>query len=344
MQSPVHIDMLGNIQQSAVPAFELIKDELVKVKQLINEELTAYQLSGQDSWVPNQKNIILSAVQLVRGGKMIRPAFVLLAGSAVGKITEEHIRAAAVFEIIHNATLLHDDVIDDGQKRRGQPTINSLWGNESAVLLGDFLLSRVFKMCTKLKQRVAKEIADATARVCEGELRQVSERQNWQLSETQYLDIITEKSASVFSSCCFLGGFLAKGTETQLRTLRRFGLNAGIAFQITDDLLDIIGNENETGKTLRSDAVKNKLTLAVIHLLTAADESEKDIIKTKLITTGESKVDLAKMLKSFGSLEYAYGRAQEFAAQAVAALADLKDSDAKNALIETAKFMANRAV
>jgi octaprenyl-diphosphate synthase len=240
--------------------------------------------------------------------------------------------------------LLHDDVIDDGQKRRGQPTINSLQGNESAVLLGDFLLSRVIKMCTTLEQRVAKEIAATSARVCEGELRQVSERQNWQLSETQYIDIITEKSASVFSCCCFLGGLLAQGTETQLNALSSFGLNAGIAFQITDDLLDITGDETKTGKTLGSDVDKNKLTLAVIHLLKAADENEKNVVKGELSATGKSRVILTEMLKSYGSLEYARSRAQEFVAKAIAAIDHLKDSDAKETLIETAKFMADRAV
>jgi octaprenyl-diphosphate synthase len=255
--------------------------------------------------------------------------------------------------MIHNATLLHDDVIDDGQRRRGQPTINSLWGNESAVLLGDFLLSRALKMCAKLDSEVTKEIAVTAGRVCGGELRQVSESRNWQLSEMEYIDIITEKSASVFSSCCYLGGLLSKGTETQLQSLRCFGLNAGIAFQITDDLLDIIGDERKTGKTLGSDVDKNKLTLPVIHLLKMIDERGKSEIIEKL-NAKRGSTELAEvytlypnfieMLESYGSLEYARSRAKEFVEKAIAALADLKESSAKNALIETAKFLASRAV
>jgi len=334
LSSHTRADISDSIPQNEVPAFKIIGGQLQKVKKLINEQLAA---SAKTAAV----NQLLKYANIYRG-KMIRPALILLAGSAVGKITDEHIRIAAVFELIHNATLLHDDVIDDGKKRRGQPTINSLLGNESAVLLGDFLLSRVLNMCTKLQPQAAKEIAVTAARVCEGELRQVNQRQNWQLSETQYIDIITEKSASVFSSCCFLGGLLSKGTEAQLQSLRRFGLNAGIAFQITDDLLDIIGDEDKTGKTLGSDIVKNKLTLAVIHLLKVADESEKSVIISKLSTAGENKVAFAEMLRSYGSLEYARSRAQEFVAKATAALADLKNSDAKDALIETAKFMASR--
>lgn len=344
MESPTHIDpsshvgadISDSIRQGEVSAFKLIGGQLQGVKKLINEQLAA---SAKTTAVKQ----LLEYVN-TRSGKMIRPGLVLLAGNAVGEITDGHIRVAAVIEMIHNATLLHDDVIDDGQKRRGQPTINSLQGNESAVLLGDFLLSRVFKMCTRLEQRIAKEVAAAAARVCEGELRQVGERQNWQLSESQYIDIITEKSASLFSSCCFLGGLLSQGTETQLKSLSGFGLNAGIAFQITDDLLDITGDEIKTGKTLGSDVDKNKLTLAVIHLLKVVDESEKNVIIGKLGAEGENKIALAEMLRSYGSLEYARSRAQEFVAKAIAALADLKDSDAKTALIETAKFMANRAV
>ncbi len=276
-----------------------------------------------------------------RSGKMLRPGLVLLAGRCCGKITDEHIRVAAIVEMIHNATLLHDDVIDEGQKRRGLPTINSLWGNESAVLLGDFLLSRAFKMCAELEPQVARVIAATAIRVCEGELRQVSQRQNWQLSESEYIDIITEKSAALFSSCCYLGGLLARASETQVQSLADFGLNAGIAFQITDDLLDIIGDENKTGKTLGSDVSKHKLTLAVIHLLGAVEEGEKSAVKSKLNAVGESKEALAEMLRCYGSLEYARRRAQEFVGRAVAALAGLKESDAKEALIETARFMAS---
>jgi len=344
MESSAYIDHLlrlragtsSDIQRNDVPAFKLIDGQLRKVKKLIKEQLNISEKTG----IINQ----LLEYMNTCSGKMLRPGLVLLSGSAVNEITDEHLHIAAIFEMIHNATLLHDDVIDDGQRRRGQPTINNLWGNEAAVLFGDFLLSRVFKMCAGLEPRIAKEITATAGRICEGELRQVSESRNWQLGESQYTDIITEKSAYIFGSCCYLGGLLAEGTEMQLQSLRRFGLNAGIAFQITDDLLDIIGDERKTGKTLGSDADKNKLTLALIHLLRAANENEKNAIQNKLSAAGENTATLTEMLRSRGSLEYAQGRAQEFIARAIAALSNLKDSDAKDALIETAKFMVNRAV
>ena len=330
MQRRTYTDVPGNIPLSEVSAFGLISSQLGRVRVLIDEQLSVP--AGAGDIKP-----LLESVS-TRRGKMLRPGLVLLAGGCCGRITEEHIRVAAIVEMIHNATLLHDDVIDEGQKRRGLPTINSLWGNESAVLLGDFLLSRAFKMCAELEPEVARVIAATAIRVCEGELRQVSQRQNWQLSESEYIDIITEKSATLFSGCCHLGGLLARAGEKQVQSLAEFGLNAGIAFQITDDLLDIIGDENKTGKTLGSDVSKHKLTLAVIHLLGVVDDPAP--IRQSLSSIGSG---LAEMLSRYGSLEYARGRAQEFVVKAVEALAGLKESDAKSALIETAKFMASRA-
>jgi len=332
-------DITGSVPQSGVPAFRLIEEQLSRVKELINEQLTAPPKAGD----------IGGLLEYVSGrsGKMIRPGLVLLAGGCCGKITDEHIRVAATIEMIHNATLLHDDVIDEGQRRRGRPTINSLWGNESAVLLGDFLLSRVFKICAELEPQVAGIIAAATIRICEGELRQIVQRRNWQLSESEYIEIITEKSAALFSGCCYLGGLLAQGTEAQVQSLAAFGLNTGIAFQITDDLLDIVGDESKTGKTLGSDADKNKLTLAVIHLLREADETEKNALINSYLerrNTPYDKAALAEMLSRYGSLEYARNRAQEFVAGAVRALDGLQESDAKKALIEMARFTASRTV
>ena len=374
MQLPAYTDISGDLPQNRVPAFKLIDSRLSQIKGLINEQLTA----------PAGAGAINPLLEYVSSGKMLRPGLVLLAGKCSGKITDEHIRVAVIVEMIHNATLLHDDVIDEGQERRGLPTINSLWGNESAVLLGDFLLSRVFKMCAKLEPKVAKVIAATTGRICEGELRQIIQRENWQLSESEYIEIITEKSAALFSSCCYLGGLLGQATEAELRLLTDFGLNAGIAFQIADDLLDIIGDESKTGKTIGRDAAKNKPTLAIIHLLTAVDEGDtsaiidsylvnpvrgtplcgnpNSIMRNNMIQKGEisngvnseaplekknkqySKNGLAEILSRYGSLEYARNRAQEFVAKAVQALASLKESDAKGALIETAKFMASRVI
>jgi len=337
MQSPTHTDTPASAPHGKVPAFRLIAEQLSRVRNLIKQQLTPHAKA-------RDINGLLEHISS-RSGKMIRPGLVLLAGRCCGKITEKHISVAAIIEMMHNATLLHDDVIDEGKKRRGLPTINNLWGNESAVLLGDFMLSHVFKMCAQLESRVADVIATAAVRLCEGELRQVVQKHYWQLNEAEYIDVITEKSAVLFSSSCFLGGFLAGASESQAKLLADFGLNAGIAFQITDDLLDIVGDENKTGKTLGSDVDKHKLTLALIHLLKAVDEREKNTIINSFLDRKDTQYDkntLVEILGRHGSLEYARSRAQEFVATAKRALADLKQSDAKDALIETAEFMAGR--
>jgi len=352
------MDVSGDISRSRIPAFRLIEDQLNQAKELLNKQLT---VSARLSDISQLLDHINS-----RSAKMIRPGLVLLSYRAVrddfdelGRVASsekkpqdtirntqyEAIRIAAIVEMIHNATLLHDDVIDEGQQRRGLPSINSLCGNESAVLLGDFLLSQVFKMCTELELKVTNVIADAAARTCEGELRQVILRRNWQMRESEYIDIITEKTAAFFSSCCRLGALLAKATKTQVQALGRFGLDAGVAFQITDDLLDLTGDESQTGKTVGSDVNTYKPTLPVIHLLRVVERREKTAIINQLNhTAGIRKKALLKMLRSHGSLEYTRERAQEFVDRAVRALAGIKKSSAKEALVETATFMANRAI
>jgi len=368
MKLPINTNITNGIPCSGIPSFRLIEVRLNRVRELINKQLT----------VPAKTDDINRLIEYTnaRSGKMLRPALVLLSYDAVCNTSgekntpEEAIRVAAVVEIIHNATLLHDDVIDEGQIRRGQPTINKLWGNESAVILGDFLLSRVFKMCSDLEPKVINMIATAAARTCEGELRQVIQRHNWQLSESEYIDIITEKSAAFFSSCCGVGALLAQASDSQVQSLECFGLNAGIAFQITDDLLDLTGDESQTGKTAGSDVNKNKLTLAIIDLLRVVDDKERKLVvraSTELSrmslsnpkvyealnqtdeTCGElveskGKAELLKMLRHHRSLEYAHSQAQQFLDKALSALTGLKESCAKEALIETAKFMANREV
>jgi len=337
MQSPTNADISAFTPQNKVPAFRLIAEELRMVGELIKQQLTTSARSRDISE-------LLEHISN-RSGKMIRPGLVLLAGQCCGKITDEHISVAAIVEMMHNATLLHDDVIDEGKQRRGLPTINSLWGNESAVLLGDFILSQVFKMCAELKPKATKVIAAAAVRLCEGELRQAFQKHYWQLNEKEYLDVITEKSAVLFSSSCYLGGQLAGASESQVKSLADFGLNTGIAFQITDDLLDIIGDENKAGKTLGSDIDKHKLTLALIHLLKTANKKKKNTIINSFLNRTDAQYDksaLIEMLDRSGSLEYARSRAKEFIATAKQALSGLKQSVAKDALIETADFMASR--
>ena len=335
MESSISMSDRENTPWRAVPSFRRIDSQLGQVSDLIHESLTARSAAGDLTPLLDHVN--------ARSGKLIRPGLVLLAGACFGPPTQEHIQVSAVLEMIHHATLLHDDVIDDGHVRRGIPTVNRLWGNESAVLLGDFVLSQVFHMAADLDVAAAKIVAQTAIRVCEGELRQVGQRGNWSLGEAEYIDIVTEKSASFFSGCCRLGAMLAHAGERHVESLARFGLLAGIAFQIADDLLDITGDETRTGKTGHSDVAKDKLTLAMIHLLRTADRSQRARVQRMLESQGATRSELVDVLQHAGSLEYAHEQAQEYVAKAIGALADLPAGEARDALAETATFMANRA-
>ena len=318
-------------------AFDLITGELTQVGQVIDKQLTA---------APDSPALASLLDNFQTSGKMLRPALVLLSGRLCGKITEDHIRVAAIIEIIHSATLLHDDVIDEGQQRRGRPTINRLRGNESAVLLGDFLLTRVFDMCADQQPKITKLIAAAVSQTCIGELNQIAQRQNWLLTEQDYIGLIADKTAALFSTSCLLGGLLAGAPQNELGPMADFGTNIGIAFQIADDLIDIMGREVQTGKTLGTDAGKNDITLPVIHLLSSAGESEKANLKEKLSAAAQnesSRIAFEQMLTSSGSLEYAKERALEFVEQAITCLTGFAESEAKAALIGAASRVADRS-
>ncbi len=334
VRESVATDVPADAPWQEIPALRPIDSPLRQVSLLIFRSLAAH--STERELTPLFEHL------RGRSGKMLRPALVLLAGRCFGPLTEEHIHVAATMEMIHHATLLHDDVIDDGCKRRGVPTANCLWGNESAVLLGDFVLSRVFRMVADLSPAVADVIAQTAVRVCEGELRQALQRRNWQLTEAQYLDIITEKSASFFSGCCRLGALLAHATPEQIEALARFGLHAGVAFQITDDLLDVTGDENTTGKTAQSDLAQHKVTLAVIHLLQTVAAAERSGVHALLEAPDASCARLAEVLARHGSLQYARERAAQYVAQATENLTVLPAGPARDTLTELARFMVHR--
>lgn len=332
MQLPVNTRVPQDAPWTEIRPFRLIDSPLRQVRECIRQSL----LVEAGELAP------LHEYLCARNGKMVRPGLVLLMGECLGRITQEHIRVAATVQMIHDATLLHDDVVDEGSTRRGVPTVNNLWGNESAVLLGDFVLSRVFKMTAEFASPVARVLAQTAVHVCQGELRQVLQRRNWQLRESEYIDIITDKSASFFSGCCRLGAMLAQAREDQIEAASRYGLHCGIAFQIMDDVLDIAGDEQQMGKESQSDFDHSKPTLAMIHLLETAGGKDRDRLATLLKTPARSKSELAAMLARNGSMEYARQRAQHYVTGAIQALDALPAGKATEALAETARLMADR--
>lgn len=335
LEFPVETSVSQHVPWREVPSFRLIESQLTRVREMVCRALSGSSSAGELKPLLDY----LSA----QSGKMVRSGLVLLAGQCFGPSSDKHIRVAAAVEMIHHATLLHDDVIDEGQMRRGAATVNRMWGNESAVLLGDFVLSQVFRLVADFDSAVAKVLGDTAARVCQGELRQVMQRQNWQLTESEYLSIITEKSAAFFSGVCRLGAMLSDAAEPQVEAMARYGLHAGIAFQITDDLLDVAGDENCMGKTGRSDLRRNKLTLPVIHLLDTIAPVERDKVLAILDSPVESAGVLEEMLARWGSLEYARDCALDHVRRAETALEGLSNGEAKDAMVETVRFMAHRA-
>lgn len=247
---------------------------LAVVGQCFAEEL--------DSDLP-QVNQLTRHVEHYRG-KMLRPMLVMLSGMVCGRTIEPrlddaHVTVATVVEMVHMATLVHDDVLDDASLRRKGPTINALAGNEAAVMLGDFLISHAYHLCSSLGQEsVSRQIAATTNTICEGELLQLANRRRWTLDETTYFQIIDRKTASLISICCRLGAELAGATQQQVEAMGRYGREVGQAFQIIDDVLDLMGDEQTVGKTLGLDLDKGKLTLPIIHSLNLARENRRQEI------------------------------------------------------------------
>jgi octaprenyl-diphosphate synthase len=336
MESPKQSQILTNGLYRVIKPFSVIEEYLLQVQQVISEQLCEHpQTAGIERLVAHIRS---------QSGKMLRPGLVLLSGLCCGEIIDEHIRVAAIFEIIHEATLLHDDVIDEADKRRGQQALNRLHGNESAVLLGDFLLSKVFSMSAQLRSDVSVVIASAAGRMCQGELNQNLQKRNWHLTQQQYIEIIADKTAEIFRSCCQIGARLGGAEEDTAQKLGDYGLNLGIAFQISDDLLDIVGDEGKAGKTLGTDFVETKPTLPLIHLLGSVDDSRRTGI-INIVGSSEPKArgELAELLADNGSIEYSMVCLRQYVRQAIESLESLPAGAAKTALIDTAEFVAARA-
>jgi len=277
-------------------------------------------------------------------GKMLRPTLLLLAGKATGRLVPEHITLATVVEMVHMATLVHDDVLDDAELRRKGATINHLRGNEAAVLLGDYLISHSFHLCSGLQSQFASRlIGRTTNQVCEGELLQIHHRGNFALDEETYLQIIRLKTASLCAACCLLGAKYAGAREAQVRGLERYGLLLGMAFQIQDDILDLVGDVSAVGKTLGSDIEKGKMTLPLIHFMRTAPRQHRQLLLSLLEGHEPDKVEkIRNLVIPSDSIDHARRRAREFIAEAVAALADLPPGDARRRLEEMAEFVVAR--
>ncbi len=279
-------------------------------------------------------------------GKRVRPALLLLSAQACGGVTHEHRVLAAVIEMVHIATLVHDDILDEADIRRRAATVNRLWGNERAVLMGDFLISHAFHLCSSLDSQFAsRTIADVTNKVCEGEMMQVANRYNYELTRDEYFDIITRKTASLIGVCGQLGAAFAGADRDAQFALKRFGVAMGVAFQITDDVLDLTGDEAEVGKSLGRDLDEGKLTLPVIHALRESAPEERDALIALLQSShAQRDVQVGRLLQRTGAAEHALQTAGAYLDEAREALDALRASSARDALHTMTDFVLSRRV
>jgi octaprenyl-diphosphate synthase len=251
-------------------------------------------------------------------GKRLRPALLLLVARACGKVTPAHHTLGAVVEMIHTATLVHDDILDSATVRRHVPTVNARWGTHNSVLLGDYLFTHAFYLASTLDDvRACRLIGDATNRVCEGELCQGLQRGNLELSEDEYYDIIEGKTAELIACCTHLGALYSGASTEVVQGMTRFGRHVGMAFQIADDVLDLVGEERDVGKSLGTDLDQQKMTLPLIRLLSGQGGALADWARAILDAPGNHKrAALRPCLAESDGLDYARRRAEEFAAEA----------------------------
>ena len=278
------------------------------------------------------------------GGKRLRPMLVALAGRACGGHGAEHHQLAAIIEFIHTSTLLHDDVIDESDLRRGRSTANAIWGNAASVLVGDFLYSRSFQLMVELdRMQVMQVLANATNRIAEGEVLQLLHVRNPDVDEAAYLEVIERKTAVLFAAGTRLGALASGADEATQQRLHDYGLQLGYAFQIADDMLDYTADGADLGKNLGDDLAEGKATLPLIHAMAHSDEAVRQRLRA-IVEAGDAGAmeEVLAAISACGSLDYCRQRAGEYADAAEEALADLPANPAVAALRGLARYAVER--
>lgn len=279
------------------------------------------------------------------GGKRLRPLILLLSTEIAGYKGDARLTLASIIESIHTASLLHDDVIDGAEIRRGKSPAHSIWGNQVVILVGDFLYSNALRLAVQQEsQRIMEILSDSTARMTEGEIFQLIKTGDPDITEEEYLDIISAKTAVLISAACRIGAILGSLPEDMENALARFGMKTGIAFQMADDILDYMADEDKLGKRLGKDLKEGKITLPLIYLLKAASGTEIKEVKN-IIKEGFKKGGLKRILKLFvkyNAIELSLKKAQNLISDAKTELAIFPDSTAKKALFTIADYSLMR--
>ncbi len=319
-----------NIQQVR----ELAAPDMQRVDELIQRRLHS------DVVLINQ----LSTHIINGGGKRLRPLIVLLAANACGYRGEQHVNLAAVVEFIHTSTLLHDDVVDASELRRGRDTANALFGNEASVLVGDFLYSRSFQMMVESdSMRVMQVLAEATNVIAEGEVMQLLNCHDPETDEDRYMAVIRSKTAKLFEAAARLGGVLGGSGEGRERALADYGMHLGTAFQLVDDALDYKADRDTLGKEIGDDLAEGKPTLPLIHAMRTGPAEGARVIREAIESGGRANLEpILAAIDAAGSLEYTFELAREEAARANQALDGIPDSPWRDALATLADYAVSR--
>ena len=312
----------------------LASDDIQAVNRLISTSLE----SDVDLVSQVSEYIVMS------GGKRLRPVIVLLAARALGYAGEQHVRAAAIIEFIHTATLLHDDVVDSSERRRGQDSANTVFGNQASVLVGDFLYSRSFQMMVDIgDMRVMQILADATNTIAAGEVQQLMNVHDPDITEADYQQVIYRKTARLFEAGAQIAAVLAQHDAAVEAAMVEYGRSLGTAFQLVDDALDYNASADELGKNLGDDLAEGKATLPLIHAMSKGTDAQRTLIRTAILEGGLGQMDeIQAIIQETGALDYTAMRAREAADAAIAAITSIPDSEYRNALASLAEFSVQR--
>ena len=321
--------------------------KLEEIISPIKEELRSFE-----DYFPQAMRSKIAFVDMIaryvvkRKGKRIRPALVFLTAKSCGNVSESSYRGAALVEILHTATLIHDDVVDEADTRRGFPSINAVWKNKIAVLMGDYMLAKGLLLSLDNNDfNFLKVTSDAVRRIIEAEILQIVKSRQLDIDEETYLKIISDKTASLISTCCEIGAASATTDKDMITRMRNFGENIGMVFQIRDDLLDYTGRKSITGKPTGLDLQEKKITLPLIYALTQAPKSQgKSILK--IIRKGASKKDIQEVINfahEFGGIDYTTKKGEYYSSLAFDAIKPLPDSPAKESLINIVDFFLERS-
>jgi octaprenyl-diphosphate synthase len=314
----------------------LLQDDMKRVNALILE-----RMRSPVALIPQLAGHIIAA-----GGKRLRPMLTLATARLCGYRGDRHVALAAAVEFIHTATLLHDDVVDDSDLRRGLATANAVWGNKASVLVGDFLFSRAFELMVEDGSLpVLSILSRASAVIAEGEVLQLVTSNDVATSEAAYLEVINAKTAQLFAAASRIGALVAARAEAEEQALESFGRNLGIAFQLIDDMLDYSAQQSELGKSIGDDFRDGKITLPVVLALRAADTREREFWRRTLEDTEQREGDLEhaiELMRRHGTLAATLERAREYGAAARRALSSFRDSPERQALDEVIEFCLER--